>query len=270
MAFAKKVYRILHCHVFSVDFPCAWLMKRNVAMQDPPLLKRNQKGCVTILRGLAVAFGLLLVIAGPVLLVFQPKSQAGWATMFAGLIFMVASRFEEIQEIGLASFSAKMFERRVGRAEDAIQNIKRLAKESSRLALASIQFAGRMGGFTDEYKTRVLTDTRRLLDDLDITEEEIAEAESLWHAAGEFDYAHWTLGQSKVPKDLPQEFRPRWDNLRGGGVEGRAKPEEIRVLLSDADMLTPERDEILKDYEYYVATRQHRREEAWRRRREQN
>ena len=232
--------------------------------------RRNQKGCVTILKGLAVAFGLLLVMAGPLLLIYQPDSQAGWATMLAGLIFMVASRFEDIQEIGLASFSAKMFERRVGRAEDAIQNIKRLAKESSRLALASIQFAGRMGGFTDKYKTRVLTDTRRLLDDLDITQEEIAEVESLWHAAVEFDYASWALGQSRVPEDLSQNFKPRWDELRDGGIEGRAKPEQIRAFLTDANMLTSERDEILKDYEYYVATRRHRREEAWRRRHKRN
>ena len=54
--------------------------------------RRKQKGCVTILRGLAVAFGLLLVMAGPVLLVYQPDSQAGWATMLAGLIFMEGAR----------------------------------------------------------------------------------------------------------------------------------------------------------------------------------
>ena len=47
------------------------------------------------------------------LLVAEQESHAGWAAMFAGLIFMAASRFEDVQEIGLASFRMKLFERRV-------------------------------------------------------------------------------------------------------------------------------------------------------------
>ncbi len=110
-----------------------------------------------------IGFGLVLVIAGPLLLLFVKDSPAGWAAMFAGLIFMAASRFEDIQEIALASFSMKLFERRVDEVEGSVRDIRRLAKESSRLALASIQFAGRMGGFTDDFKRKVLQDTQRLL-----------------------------------------------------------------------------------------------------------
>lgn len=231
------------------------------------MAKQEKKGWLEKYREWMIGLGLLLVIAGPVLLFLEQESHAGWATMFAGLIFMVATRFEEIQEIGVASFKAKMFERRVDQLEGVIQNIKRLAKESSRLALASIQFSGRMGGFTDDYKTRVLADTRRLLKELDVTAEEIAEIESLWHAAVEFDYALWATGLSTVPHDLPPSLILEWEELRGDGIEGRPTPQEIRTFLSDANMLTPEREEILKDYEHYIATREHRREDAWRRRR---
>ena len=69
-----------------------------------------------------------------------------------------------------------------------------------------------------------------------------------------------------VPDDLPEHLITNWAELRGGGVEGRSTPEEIRTFLSDADMLTPEREEILKDYKHYIATRQHRREDEWRQR----
>ena len=156
--------------------------------------EQEKKGWMVKHRSWAIVIGLFLVIVGPVLLFFQTDSPAGWATMFAGLIFMAASRFEDIQEIALASFRMKLFERRVDEVEGSVRDIRRLAKESSRLALASIQFAGRMGGFTDDFKRQVLQDTQRLLRDLNVTPEEIAEVEGLWHAMVEFDYALWATG----------------------------------------------------------------------------
>lgn len=230
--------------------------------------EQEKKGWMAKHRRWTFGVGLLLVIVGPVLLLAEQESQAGWAAMFAGLIFMVASRFEDVQEIGLASFRMKMFERRVDQLEGVVRDIKRLAKESSRLALASIQFSGRWGGFTDDYKNRVLADTRRLLNELDVTPEEIAEVESLWHATVEFDYALWATGISTVPDDLPEHLMTDWSELRGGGVEGRAAPAEIRTFFLDADMLTPKREEILKDYEHYIESRKHRREDVWQRRHE--
>ncbi len=84
----------------------------------------------------------------------------------------------------------------------------------------------------------------------------------------EFDYALWAMGLNRVPDDLPLDLKPRWEELRGGGIEGRATPEEISRFFADADMLTPEREEILKDYEHYMKTRQHRREPEWQHRRD--
>ena len=84
----------------------------------------------------------------------------------------------------------------------------------------------------------------------------------------EFDYAIWATGLNRVPDDLPQPLSTKFGELRGDGVEGRSTPEEIRTFFSDAGMLTPEREEILKDYEHYIAARKHRREDVWRRRHE--
>lgn len=215
-----------------------------------------------------IRFGLALIVVGPVLLLLVKDSHAGWAVMLAGLIFMAASRFEDVQEIALASFKMKLFERRVGEVEVSVRDMRRLAKENARLALASIQFAGRLSGFPEEFKSKVLADTRQLLTDLNVTASEIADVESLWHATVEFDYASWATGHNKVPVDLPELFHQRWKELKMGGIENRSTPQRIRTFFVDAGMLTPERDEILKDYEHYVLTRQHRRENLWRRRRD--
>ena len=100
--------------------------------------EQEKKGWMAKHRSWTIGVGLLLVIGGPVLLFAEPESHAGWATIVAGLIFMVASRFEDVQEIGLASFRLKMFERRVNQLEGVVRDIKRLAKESSRLALGPV------------------------------------------------------------------------------------------------------------------------------------
>lgn len=182
--------------------------------------------------------------------------------MIAGLIFMVSSRFDEVVEIGFGSFKTKL-ERRVRDVEDAMDAIRLLAKASARNALNAVQYSSRWGGFDEAEKLRFLSDTRRLLHDLGIGEEAAKEVEHEWHRAVEFDYAIWALGGSKVPNDLAEGMKRRWETLRQGGIANRAAPEEIRAFLRESEMLTPEREEILQDYEYYVAKREHRRSEAW-------
>jgi hypothetical protein len=210
----------------------------------------------------AFAIGLGAVAAGPILHLIRPDSHIGWSLMIAGLIFMVASRFDEVVEIGFGSFRTTL-ERRVKKVEDTMSAVRRLAKASARNALNSVQFAGRMGGFSETEKMQFLRDSRRLLSDLGVNDDEIAETETLWHKIVEFDYSIWALGRSTAPEGLSDVLNPEWKALRSGGIENIATPEKIRAFLTKAKILTPERAEILKDYEHYVMRRQHRREDTW-------
>ena len=56
----------------------------------------------------AFVFGLIAILAGPVFHYVQPDPHVGWASMIAGLIFMVSSRFDDVVEIGFASFRTKL------------------------------------------------------------------------------------------------------------------------------------------------------------------
>jgi hypothetical protein len=201
----------------------------------------------------AFAIGIAAVAAGPAFHFFRPELQIGWSLIIAGLIFMVASRFDDIVEIGFGSFRATL-ERRVQKVEDAMGAVRRLAKESARGALITVQSAGRKGGFTEPEKARYLRRTRELLRDLGLRDPEIAEAEADWHRAVELDYAIWALDGAALASDWKREL---------GGIENPEGPEKIRARLKAANMLTPEREEILKDYEHYLATREHRREDFW-------
>ncbi|MDA0306887.1 MAG: hypothetical protein O3B76_11505 [Proteobacteria bacterium] len=220
-----------------------------------------------VLRIGAFAIGLIAVAAGPVFHYFQTDPHVGWALMITGLIFMVASRFDDVIEIGFGSFQTKL-ERRITKVEDAMAAVRRLAKASARNALNSVQFAGRMGGFSEPEKMLFLRDTRRLLRDLGIDDDEVSETEIDWNKAVEFDYAFWALGLNQLPDDITEDLKPRWDDLRKGGVVGRATSKEILAFFKKADILTPDRAQILEDYEHYEKTRQHRREDEWLRRRE--
>lgn len=210
----------------------------------------------------AVVVGLIAIAAGPFLLFYLPNPHVGWAAMIAGLIFMVSSRFDEVVEIGFGSFKTRL-ERRVRDVEDAMEAVRHLAKASARNALNSVQYAGRIQPFTESDKLDFLSRTRRLLSDLGIHPQEVREAEHDWHRAIEFDYADWALGGDQLPEDLPEGMHERWKELRKGGIEQRPTAEEVRSFLREAGMLTSEREEILRDYEHYVATREHRRKEKW-------
>ncbi len=210
----------------------------------------------------AFGIGLIGIVAGPVLHLFVGNPHVGWATMIAGLIFMVSSRFDEVVEIGFGSFKTKL-ERRVRDIEETMEAVRRLAKASARNALNSVQYAARWGGFRESEKLKFLHDTRKLLTDLGVTSKEIEKIEVDWHRAVEFDYVLLVLGRRQVPTDLPGEMRAQWEELRSGGIERRATPHEIRSFFQQANMLTPEREEMLKDYEHYIAKRQHRRLDVW-------
>ena len=154
----------------------------------------------------AFAIGLIAIAAGPAFHYFQPDPHVGWALMIAGLIFMVSSRFDDVVEIGFGSFRTKL-ERRVKKVEDTMEAVRHLAKASARSALNSVQYTGRMGGFTETEKIQFLGDTRRLLSDLDIKDDEIAETEHEWHKAVEFDYTHWATGHNQVTDRILESIR---------------------------------------------------------------
>lgn len=194
------------------------------------------------LRIAAFTFGLLCIATGPVVHFFHSSPHVGWALMIAGLIFMVSSRFDDVVEIGFGSFKTKL-ERRVKEMENAMDAVRHLAKASARNALNSVQFAGRMGGFSETEKIQFLLDTRSLLSDLGIKEEDFVDIEVEWNRAIEFDYSLWILGFTRKPDDITEDIQPRWKELREGGIAGRATSGEIRKFFEVAEILTPEREE---------------------------
>lgn len=228
------------------------------------MIEDSKKSWLPSRRRWLVAFGLCWVFAGPFLLFFYKDSHAGWASMFTGLIVIAVSRLDDIQEIALASFTMKLFERRVDKVEDTVRDVRKLAKQSSKFALSSLQYSGRYGGTPEDIKYKNLADTRALLEHLGLPSDEIEDVEAEWHAVEEFDYTRWALREA--PKHMDEEHARRWQQMRDGGVAGRASPETIRAFFKELNALTPELEETLKDYEHYIATREHRRQEVWRKR----
>lgn len=88
-----------------------------------------------------------------------------------------------------------------------------------------------------------------------------------WDKLTEFDYAYGILGDN-APSDLPQEEVEEWNKLRAGGLDHIPSPEAIEKFLQKGNKLTPERQELLADYRYYIEHHEHRRPDVWLKRRE--
>lgn len=228
------------------------------AKNNPTLSPRNR-------RQLFIG-GLVAVAGGPIVHLFEFNEHAGWSLMILGLIFMAASRFEDVVEFGFGSFKARL-ERRVSEVEQAMSAVRRLAKESARNALLAVQYNNRLGSFDVGFQEDFLNNTRALLRELGLKDEDISYTEREWHLAVEFDYVLWATGNNRVPDDLPDGMHTAWKELRSGGTRNRKTPDDVRTFLLEADMLTEDREEILSDYQHYLATRQHRRSEEFKNRR---
>lgn len=213
------------------------------------------------LKLLLLGIGLIGVVFGPLILALVENPHVGWATILVGLIVMITSRFDEISEIGFGSFRASLVTR-VEDVEAAMDAVRRLAVSNSRISLDLVQMSGRFGGISEANKRRMLEQTRTLLSDLGVSVDQVADSETGYHLGVEFDYAQWALKPSRGDQ-LPKDLQAERDKLRNGGLAGRPLPDEIEAFLERAGILTPERHEVLEDYRYYIANREHRRPEAW-------
>lgn len=219
--------------------------------------------------GKKIVFGLALFAAaiGPVLLILLGKSEAGWMTLISAIIVMLGTRFDAIEEISLGPLRAKL-RKQVEEAEQVITAIRALATQVASTTLSLVKRSGRLGGYDDEEEEAIRIEVHDLLKQLGVGESEVNDTLNEWHRFTELDYSLFTLGGTQVPKDLPQEHQPRWKELRSGGVKKIPLPEELKEFFEQAGMLTSEREELIKDYEFYLKNRKHRRPDHWGKRRE--
>jgi hypothetical protein len=187
----------------------------------------------------------------------------------ASMAFLIAANLDRITEFKASrtGFEAKTREvtEVIEKAENTITELQLLSKEMAKLTLSLVKRSGRWGKtyeFDEEESIR--ESVLNVLKKLGIPETENPDLLSDWHKFDDFDYSRSVLGNGHIPQNLAPEFIEEWQLLIRGGLSNIPTPPAIRVFLNKTGLMTPEFEERVKDYEYYLEHRKHRRPDEWR------
>ncbi len=171
------------------------------------------------------------------------------------------SRFK-VSESGI---EAEMREARqvITRAESTLSELQLLARNIGELTLSLVKRSGRWGGYNDGEQEKMKTSVLQVLKKVGVPETEFPRILSEWNKFTEFDYAHAILGGSIVPHTTNDALMRDWKSLREAGIVKIATPQDIRNFFMMYNLMTPTLEEYLKDYEHFVATKEHRRPDVW-------
>lgn len=178
-----------------------------------------------------------------------------WPLCVAGVACMVFANLDRISTISASTSGINIA---LSRAEVSIAQLTRLIRMSAALQLATVQRSGRWGGFTAAEKEKHLEESMSLLRDAGIPDAEIRDLRYMpWDRFVLFDYVHAILGGSTIPDPYDADTRAEWDAHQK--IDNIASARTLRDYLLKYDAMTPDREELLKDLEYYEEHRRHRR-----------
>jgi len=193
-------------------------------------------------------------------LIFGFKRQPGeMGIVFAFSVLLIVLKHPDI----FAEFSVgpRGLKLKLRELEANIESLQKVLCALSRATLAGIINAGRTGGTPDDIQKQVIY---QLVDALKGMKVDNPMLEAVFTELGEytlFDYAHYILGGNSSPSDT--EVRNDLKNLRSGGRKSPPSPDEIEKFLTQYDLFTDERRELVEDYRYFCQHSKHRRPEVW-------
>jgi hypothetical protein len=217
------------------------------------------KTVLTVIAIIALACSL---IAG-----FSNHDSVLWVAFLSFLALLLFANLDRIAvfKASKSGFEAQTREitRVVDEAKSTIKELQDLAQIVAATTLSLVQRSGRLGGYTDTEKHEVKQSILRLLTQLGLTEEDRKGVLFEWHSWEELDYVFYILGGNTIPRDFDEKQVQEWKALRARARENRASPDELRAFLKKHQRLNDDRDELIRDYEFYIEHRQHRRPDVW-------
>lgn len=186
-------------------------------------------------------------------------------SFLAFILIVFVNNMDKISEIKATAKGIEAKTREVvAKAEVTIEELQNMAKILAKTELSLIIRSGRLGSFNAEERERVKDSILSILENLKVSKEEQDRIlDTDWNKFIVFDYAHAILGRGHIPQGFSPEEIKQWEKLREGGVENPPSPNQIKEFLIEVGCLTEEREELIKDYEYFIKNKKHRRPEIW-------
>jgi hypothetical protein len=178
-----------------------------------------------------------------------------------GMVFSCLDKFEFFKGAGV-EMKLREFRQVVDEGNVILNKLRAVTLFSAEAVLTQVIAMGRIG-----VDNRLRRETKeRVADILEIikaTPDEIDFVEKNWRKYTTVDYIFHILGGTTIPQVENAEVVEEWKELRKGIIDNPPSPEKLRDFLGKHNMLTPEREGMIKDFEYYLANSMHRDEKAW-------
>ncbi len=203
---------------------------------------------------------------------FESLSLAMTFAFLGGLAFLFFGHLDRISEFRAdkSGFEAKTrkLDRTVSNAQEAIKELRSLAKIVGHVTLSLAVRSGRFGGYSVEEVESLKRSILSVYDELGLGEGEKAEALGDYHRFTRFDYVYSILGDSSGTMYFPDELHAERRTLIELSEDPKCTPETLRNFLEKAGKLSREVIELIGDYEHFCNTGEHRRTELFLMRRE--
>lgn len=178
-----------------------------------------------------------------------------------GMVFSCLDKFEFFKGAGV-EMKLREFRQVVDEGNVILKKLRAVTLFSAEAVLTQVIAMGRIGvdnRLRRETKARVAG----ILENIKATSDEIDSVEKYWRKYTIVDYIFHILGGSTIPEEGNGEVIKEWKALRKGLIDNPPSPEKLREFLGKHNLLTPEREGMIKDFEYYLANSIHRDDEAW-------
>ena len=207
--------------------------------------------------------GIVVLVAG---LAFGFLGYTGVMTvaLFGFIGLLITANLDQISEFKASGSGIEAKTREViARAENTLSELQLLARNIGELTLSLVKRSGRWGGYADGEQEKMKTSVLEVLKKVGIPETEFPIILSEWNRFIEFDYAHAILGGNIIPDTKSDALMQDWKSLRERGIVNIPTPKDIRSFLTKHNLMTQTLDEYLKDYEHFLAHKEHRRPDVW-------
>jgi hypothetical protein len=179
----------------------------------------------------------------------------------ASMAFLFVANLKKIIKDKVPQDSVEIEAREiVQKAELTIIEMQNLSKLVSRTALSLIKRSGRLGGYPEEEQEALKESFLRLLNNLNLSEEDRKNVLEEYNKFIEIDFVIMLL-ESHIPVNWPkEELQKRREMLSNVGANCPS-PDRIEELLIRNDSLSKNHQEIVEDYKYFRKYKKYRRPE---------
>ncbi len=208
--------------------------------------------------------GMVFTLVAPAVIgVYFKDPSTSWVAALCGAFVTFVAKFEEIAELSLGPVKAKMKEQ-IAEANATLSQLKNVSATISEGFLSELMSGAFFGGMKLRDRFALHDKIIKLLESIGIPEEDIKGTKTFWNKGICVMYKNKIVHivglrtrPSTVNTKAPEENNKAADEINAmfdKNTWTAPTPYQIRAVIDKYGVSTPEAEEALADYEYFIAT----------------